>query len=157
MNKIWAPWRIRYVQQKKAKGCIFCCAHKAKDDAKNFIVVRSTHCFVMLNIFPYNNGHLMIISNKHTPSLDKLADEEILDINKTLIRMTSVLKRVLKPEGFNVGINIGKLAGAGIERHVHWHLVPRWLGDTNFMPVVAETKVISQSLLELYTQIKKEL
>ncbi|MDP2922763.1 MAG: HIT domain-containing protein [Candidatus Omnitrophota bacterium] len=157
MNRIWAPWRIGYVTKKKNRGCVFCSAHKAKNDEKNFIVLRSHHCFVMLNTFPYNNGHIMVISNRHVSSLDKLVDTEILDINKTLIRMTAILKAILKPAGFNVGINLGKVSGAGIDRHLHIHLVPRWLGDTNFMPVFTDTKIISQSLEELYGLIKKDL
>ncbi|UCC94948.1 MAG: HIT domain-containing protein [Candidatus Omnitrophota bacterium] len=157
MNKLWAPWRIHYIRHKKAKGCIFCKVFKDRRDKKNSVVLRSLHCFVLLNTFPYNNGHLMIVSNRHVPGLENLKEEEILDTNKTIIKMLSVLKRVLKPEGFNVGINVGKCAGAGIEKHLHIHVVPRWAADTNFMPLIADTKIISQSLRELYDQMKKEL
>ncbi|HIE36350.1 MAG TPA: HIT domain-containing protein [Candidatus Omnitrophica bacterium] len=155
MNRIWAPWRIKYITQKKNKGCIFCNAYRNKKDKENFVIYRSLKCFVLLNIFPYNNGHLMVVLNRHISSLEKLNDEEILDINKTIIKMIKVLKKILKPQGINIGINIGKIAGAGIENHLHFHIVPRWLGDTNFMPVLSNTKVISQSLRELYNQIKK--
>lgn len=99
----------------------------------------------------------MIVTNKHINSLEKLGDTELLDINKTLIKVKSILKKILKPDGFNIGINIGKFAGAGVDKHIHTHLVPRWIGDTNFMPVIADTKLISQSLKDLYTKLKKEL
>jgi ATP adenylyltransferase len=156
LNKIWAPWRIRYITQKKKKGCLFCGAYRnKKNDKNNFVVYRSSKCFVLLNIFPYNNGHLMVALNRHIFSLEKVDEEEFLDINKTIIKMIKILKKILKPQGFNVGINIGKIAGAGIEGHLHFHIVPRWLGDTNFMPVLSNTKVISQSLRELYNQLKK--
>ena len=157
MDKLWAPWRIKYIHQKKTKGCVFCKAHKARTDSKNFIILRSWHCYAILNTFPYNNGHILIVSNRHVRSLERLSDHELLDMNKTLIKVKSVLKKILNPEGFNIGINIGKLAGAGVEKHLHIHLVPRWAGDTNFMPVTADTKLISQSLKELYKKIKKEL
>ena len=157
MDKLWAPWRIKYLHQKKTKGCIFCNALGEKKDAKNFVVLRSTHCYAILNTFPYNNGHIMIVPNQHTKSLDNLNDQELLDVNKTLIKVKSILKKILNPNGFNVGINIGKFAGAGVEKHIHIHLVPRWIGDTNFMPVIADTKLISQSLKDLYTKLKKEI
>jgi ATP adenylyltransferase len=154
LNKIWAPWRIRYITQKKAKACIFCQALREKKDKKNFIVLRSKYCFAILNTFPYNNGHVMIVSNRHIKLLEQLNEQELLDTMKTLIKTKSILNKILKPDGFNVGINLGKLAGAGIDKHLHIHIVPRWLRDTNFMPVVADTKVISQSLKELYEKFK---
>jgi len=157
LDKLWAPWRIKYLHQKKIKGCIFCKAYKSKKDSKNFVILRSKHCYAILNTFPYNNGHILIIPNRHIRSLEKLGDHELLDINKTLVKVKAVLKKVLSPDGFNIGINIGKFAGAGVEKHIHMHLVPRWAGDTNFMPVVADTKLISQSLKDLYTKIKKEI
>jgi ATP adenylyltransferase len=157
LDKLWAPWRINYVTKKQKRGCILCSAYKQDSDKKNFVVLRSRYCFVILNTFPYNNGHLMIVSNRHVSSLAQLSDSEILDINKTLIKMIEVLETVLMPQGFNAGINLGKVSGAGIDRHLHIHLVPRWLGDTNFMPVLANTKIIAQSLEELYKQIKQKL
>lgn len=156
MNKLWAPWRINYVQGKKTKGCVFCKILKAKKDTQNFVLLRSKHCFAVLNKFPYNNGHTLIVTNRHVKSLEQLTDPELLDINKTLILAKSRLKKILKPDGFNVGINIAKAAGAGIVNHIHVHLVPRWIGDTNFMPVTAKTKIISQSLKELTRQFKKK-
>ncbi|MFH1317700.1 MAG: HIT domain-containing protein [Candidatus Omnitrophota bacterium] len=155
MDKIWAPWRIDYVSQKKQKGCIFCRIKKSSKDKVHLIVLRSAHCYVVLNTFPYNNGHLMVVSNRHIAFLDNLSDSEILDMNKTLIKVKNILKKVLSPSGFNVGINLGKVSGAGVDKHLHIHIVPRWLGDTNFMPVTANTKIVSQSLEALYIQIKK--
>lgn len=157
MNRIWAPWRIKYVTQKKKKGCIFCNAFKGKKDKKNHIVLRSKKCFAIFNTFPYNNGHIMIVPNRHVPDLKDLDDKELLDMNKTIIQITSVLRKILKPDGFNIGINIGKAAGAGIAGHIHTHIVPRWAADTNFMPVLTDTKIISQSIEELYSKVKKEL
>lgn len=157
MNKLWAPWRIKYITQKKKKGCIFCHAYKKTNDKKNYIVLRSTNCFAIFNTFPYNNGHIMIVPNRHVSSLKDLDDTELLDLNKTTVKVTSALEKVLNPQGFNIGLNIGKAAGAGIDDHIHTHIVPRWEADTNFMPVLADTKVVSQSIEELYDKLKKEL
>ncbi len=157
MDKLWAPWRITYVSKTKTSGCVFCKAFKEKKDKKNHIVLRSRHSFAILNTFPYNNGHVMVVSNRHVPSFEGLSEDEILDINKVLRRTMAALKNVLKPSGFNVGMNLGKVAGAGIDKHMHIHIVPRWLGDTNFMPVLSDAKIISQSLNELYTKLANVL
>jgi len=154
LNKLWAPWRINYIQAKKTKGCIFCKILKNKTSKKDFVLLCSKHCFAVLNTFPYNNGHTLIVTKRHLKSLEQLTDQELIDINKTLISVKSRLKKIIKPDGFNVGINIGRGAGAGIVNHLHIHLVPRWIGDTNFMPIVADTKIISQSLKELRRQFK---
>ena len=119
--------------------------------------MRSKHCFVLLNTFPYNNGHLMIVPNRHIASLDLLSTDEMFDINQVLIVMVKILSKILHPHGFNIGMNLGRIAGAGIDKHIHMHIVPRWSGDTNFMPVIANTKVVSQSLNELQSQIKKHM
>jgi len=116
-------------------------------------VTRSQHCFAMLNAFPYNNGHIMIIPDRHVADLGDLSDREMLDIHHTLIKVKTLLTKNLAPQGFNVGINLGKTAGAGIDKHIHVHIVPRWDGDTNFMPVTANVKIISQSLGELYKKL----
>jgi ATP adenylyltransferase len=144
------------VSQKKELGCLFCKITKQKTDKKNYIVLRSKYCFVILNRFPYNNGHLLIAPYKHTANLEQLTDEEILDIYKITIKMKKIIQKVLQPSGFNIGFNLGEVAGAGITDHIHLHLVPRWRGDTNFMPVLSETKIISQSLADLYNKLKKE-
>ncbi len=154
MNRLWAPWRIKYVAKIPKKGCVFCKAYKEKRDRKNFLVLRSLHSFVMLNIFPYNNGHLLIIPNRHIAEPEELKKEEYEDLYKVVIRMLKILKRGLKPHGFNIGINLGLNAGAGIEKHLHIHIVPRWRGDTNFMPVISKTKVVSQGLKDLYLILK---
>ena len=146
---------MNYIKQLKTKGCILCKIKRQNKDKENFIIYHSDYCFAVLNIFPYNNGHVMIVPNRHVGTLEKLNDFELLDMNKTLIKIKKTLKKILKPEGFNIGINIGKASGAGIEKHIHTHLVPRWQGDTNFMPILSATKIISQSLEELYLTIKK--
>ncbi|MCF7873702.1 MAG: HIT domain-containing protein [Candidatus Omnitrophica bacterium] len=156
MDKLWAPWRIKYVSKKKESGCIFCRIHKQKKDKKNYIVLRSNYCYVVLNRFPYNNGHLLITPYKHTSKLEQLNDKEVLDIYKITIKIKKTIKEVLHPDAFNIGFNLGEAAGAGITDHLHLHLVPRWNGDTNFMPVLSETKIISQSLDDLYNKLKKE-
>ncbi|HDN85819.1 MAG: HIT family hydrolase [Candidatus Omnitrophota bacterium] len=157
MEQLWAPWRIRYIQKdlKKKKGCIFCRAYRSKKDKDNFLILRTPHVLAILNIFPYNNGHLMVAPKRHIGDLEKLSVEESLELVKVVKSMISILKKVLKPDGFNIGMNIGKSAGAGIEKHLHIHIVPRWIGDTNFMPVCSNSKVISQSLNELYFKLKR--
>lgn len=154
MDKIWAPWRKKYVTHKKPESCIFCAGSKESQDEKNYIVKRTKHSFVMLNIFPYNNGHLMAAPYKHTPDLNDLSEEELIDL-MNLVRLSQrLLKKVLKPAGFNIGMNIGTSAGAGVADHLHIHIVPRWTGDTNFMPIIADTKLISESLDSLYKSLK---
>ena len=153
MDKLWAPWRIRYVQSKKTKQCIFCKALKAAA-SKNYVVFRTRHSLVLLNIFPYNNGHLMVAPVRHLSKLEQLKDYEILDLFKVLAKAKKLLDKVLKPKGYNIGINLSDIAGAGIPGHLHIHIVPRWKGDTNFMPVLAGTKIISQSLDELFRRLR---
>lgn len=152
MDKLWAPWRNKYIIGKKRKECIFC---RALDRGrKDYVVFTTKHSLCMLNIFPYNNGHLMVSPLKHKRDISALDEAEALDLLKALERAKSLLARVLKPDGFNIGANISASAGAGITGHLHIHIVPRWQGDNNFMPVVAGTKVISQSLDELYKLLK---
>jgi len=154
MDNLWAPWRIRYIQAKKTKGCIFCQKPKQKKDDINYIVERKKYVYSLLNIFPYNNGHVLIAPLRHVAELGKLNDGEKLELLDLVIETTKTLKAKLKPHGFNIGMNVGKAAGAGIDSHLHVHVVPRWNADTNFMPVLTETKIISQSLDELYRIIK---
>ena len=150
MDRLWAPWRINYIKAKQKKGCIFCQAAKFKRD---YVIFRSRHAIAMLNIFPYNNGHVMVSPIRHIRDLGELNESEILDVFGTLNETKKLLEKALKPQGFNIGINLASSAGAGITNHLHIHIVPRWAGDTNFMPVTANTKVISQSLDELYRQL----
>ncbi len=155
MEKIWAPWRIKYVSGRKSPGCLFCNKHKAGNDRKNHVVYRGKKVFLIMNIYPYNNGHLMIAPYKHTGDIRKLTSGEFIEIMDILKKTIDALKKILKPQGFNVGFNIGKVSGAGVAGHVHMHVVPRWTGDTNFMPVIGNTKVVSQSLDSLYSELKK--
>ncbi len=152
-ENLWAPWRIGYVQ-KKTHGCLFCRVAKAKKDQKNFIIKRGRFSFLVLNIYPYNNGHVMVAPYRHIADFDKLSQKEIADLMHNLIEIQEILKKILKPQGFNIGINIGRVAGAGFPGHIHIHIVPRWNGDTNFMPVITKTKVLSESLEDLYRKIK---
>ena len=150
MKYAFSPWRSLYIDSfagKKKPGCLFCSMlNETGNDANNLLVWRGEHCFVVMNRFPYNSGHLMIVPNRHTARLEKLKADEQAEIMGTLIRCSSALEQVLHPHGFNIGANIGKVAGAGIDKHLHVHIVPRWNGDTNFMPILADVKVVSQDI-----------
>ncbi|MCG8431758.1 MAG: HIT domain-containing protein [Candidatus Omnitrophica bacterium] len=152
--RLWAPWRINYVgaAKKKAGTCLFCDAYA--HSSRHQVIFKTAHSVAMLNIYPYNNGHVMVAPGRHVRDLTPLKDYEILDIFRSLDRAKSLLKRCLRPDGFNIGMNIGRAGGAGITGHLHVHLVPRWAGDTNFMPALSGTKVISQSLEELLTLLR---
>ena len=158
MNRLWAPWRLQYVTKDKSPaGCIFCDKPRAGDDRANHIVHRGLSAFVLLNTYPYNNGHIMIAPFAHLSSLEDLPPatlHEMMDLAQQCIR---AFKLSFQPEGFNLGLNLGAAAGAGIKDHLHLHLVPRWSGDTNFMPVLADTRVIPQSLDATYDQLSKAL
>jgi len=157
MNHIWAPWRIKYIRSPKHNGCIFCDFPKENRDEERLILYRGKHAFVIMNNYPYNPGHVMIAPYRHVGEWEELTDEELLDIMKLSQLTIKALKRAMKPQGFNMGVNIGCVAGAGVKDHVHLHVVPRWNGDTNFMPVIADTKVIPESLEEAYEELKKAL
>lgn len=152
-NQLWTPWRMEYILNIKAKGCIFCKKSKEPDD-KAFIIKRKPTCFSMLNIYPYNNGHLMVAPKRHVARLDLLTKRELNEIILLVAESQKLLGRKIKPHGFNIGVNIGRTAGAGVAGHLHFHIVPRWDGDTNFMPIIGETKVISQLLEETYRILK---
>ena len=155
MDKIWAPWRKEYILQKKSRKCIFCTRKKSKaSDVKNFILQRYKYAFSILNRYPYNNAHIMVAPFRHVRSLELLKERELMDLMNLLNHTKTKIERTLKPAGFNIGINLGRVAGAGFPGHVHIHIVPRWDGDTNFMPVIADTKVISYSLEEMYDLLK---
>ena len=155
MDKLWAPWRVTYVSNlhKKQKGCIFCAMSKAKKDKENFIFKRSGKAFAVLNIYPYNNGHILIVPNRHVNDLSKLTRPEREDLMDLLNDAKSIVDKALHPGGYNIGMNLGRVAGAGFPGHLHIHLVPRWHGDVNFMPTLASTKVISQSLATLFDRL----
>lgn len=152
MDKLWAPWRINYIKMKRQKKCIFCRARQAEE--KDYVILKSSYSLALLNIFPYNNGHLMVSTIRHVKELGQLKEKEILDLFQTLNKAKGLLDKVLKPDGYNIGINLSRSAGAGITGHLHIHIVPRWIGDTNFMPALYNTKIISQSLDELYKKLK---
>ena len=157
MDLLWAPWRLAYITNPKpaaptphAEDCFLCQGIAASADRENLIVLRTAHSVVVLNRFPYNNGHLLVAPLRHAARLDALDDGELLDLQRTLIRMQAAIEATMMPDGFNVGLNLGRVAGAGLPGHLHWHLVPRWTGDTNFMPVLTDAKVIVQSLDSLW-------
>src|SRR5688572_5262525 len=147
MDRLWAPWRMEYIKNHKdTSPCFLCQAHRSKRDERSLIIERGESCFAILNRFPYANGHLMITPNAHRGSLAELTDDETLEMMELTRRMQRALDKAYKPHGYNLGMNLGRVAGAGLLGHVHLHLVPRWNGDTNFMPVTASTKVMPQSL-----------
>jgi len=150
MDRLWAPWRSRYIDMKRHPSCIFCVGRSARNDAKKYIIERGVHAFSMLNAYPYNNGHVMISPYRHVGDVAALSEAELAEMMRLLVGTKRLLDRTLKPHGYNVGMNIGRAAGAGYDRHVHLHVVPRWAGDTNFMPVTAGSKVVSHSLDSLY-------
>jgi ATP adenylyltransferase len=155
MKIIWAPWRMAYIKRvRKPAGCIFCNAARAGRDAANLLLHRGEQGFVIMNLFPYNSAHLMVAPYAHVNSLEKLPDEAALDLVRLTNLSLAVLRATVRPEGFNVGINLGRVSGAGIERHVHLHIVPRWNGDTNFMPLFAETRVIPEHLRATYRKLR---
>jgi len=153
MDRLWAPWRIKYITAKRTKKCIFCKSLVSK--GKNYVIFKTKYSFSLLNIFPYNNGHMMVSPIRHIRTLSQLKGAEVLDLFKTLNNTKIILDKALKPDGYNIGINVSRSAGAGETRHLHIHIVPRWIGDVNFMPALFDTKVISQSLDELYKQLKE--
>jgi ATP adenylyltransferase len=155
MDKLWAPWRVKYISQiGRHKGCVFCRILKEDKDAKNFIFTRRKHTFAVLNIYPYNNGHSLVLPNRHVSTLEKLSRDEREELMDLVLEVKAMSDKALKPSGYNIGINLGRTGGAGFPGHLHVHIVPRWKGDSNFMPVVGNTKVISQSLKELYKKLK---
>jgi ATP adenylyltransferase len=157
MQNLWAPWRSQFVLSKKEHGCIFCQRLKQKKDKTNLILHRSRKCFIIMNRFPYNSGHLMVAPIRHIGEMEKLDDDEMLELMHLVQLCIKLLKKELKPQGFNLGVNLGKIAGAGIADHLHIHIVPRWEGDTNFMPILGKTKVVSIGLEEMYERLKRGL
>lgn len=153
MKQLWAPWRLEYIRAEKSAGCIFCDAAAGAAREDSLVVTRSPRSFVLLNLFPYNSGHVMVVPFRHVARLTDLDDAELLDLTRLLDRTVHVLERVLRPEGYNIGLNLGRAAGAGVEDHLHVHVVPRWVGDTNFMPVLAETKVLPEHLRTTRTRL----
>ncbi len=177
-DRLWAPWRLSYVAGARAaaadameptawrdgadRACFMCraaaeYADTSAADRQLLVVTRGEHTVAILNRYPYNNGHLLVCPLRHVATLDGLTGDEQLDAMATLMRFTQLYARLIQAEGFNIGLNLGSVAGAGVPGHLHWHLVPRWPGDNNFMPVTADARVISQSLDELWSALKAEL
>ena len=156
MNRLWAPWRMDYIRTPKEDGCVFCKKHQSTKDRDNLLLFRGEESFVLMNLYPYSNGHLMISPYKHTSNtndISEIGNQEIMSLtNKSM----EIIKNIMGADGFNIGANLGKAAGAGIEEHLHFHIVPRWIGDTNFMPVVGNTKVIVEGLQETWDSMKPQ-
>jgi ATP adenylyltransferase len=157
-DRLWAPWRLSYIEgTPKAEGetgCIFVDLPNQTDDRANLILFRGITAYILLNAFPYTNGHLMVAPYRHTSDITTLSDDELLEINQLIASAVKWIREAYKPDGFNIGVNIGRAAGAGIPTHIHWHIVPRWDGDTNFMGVVGDVRVLPQSLEESYDRLK---
>ena len=156
MDRIWAPWRMDYIESSKEPGCVFCEKSQSKKDKKNLVLYRGMETFILMNLYPYTNGHLMIAPYLHTSDVNELAEianKEIMQFAKDCF---NILKSKLGAEGFNFGANLGKVAGAGIDQHIHYHIVPRWDGDTNFMPVISDTKIMIEKLNKTWERLKPE-
>lgn len=158
-ERLWAPWRFSYIEKPSTGSsqadCIFVDLPAQDNDRENLLLFRGTKAFVMLNAYPYTNGHLMVAPYKHTADLDALDDAELLEINQLVAKSVKWIRAAYKPDGFNIGVNLGRAAGAGIPTHVHWHIVPRWNGDTNFMTAVGDVRVLPQSLADSYDRLKE--
>ncbi|MBN1672276.1 MAG: HIT domain-containing protein [Kiritimatiellae bacterium] len=154
MERLWAPWRLEYVRKPDKGGCFLCRILASADEREELLLKRGKSCAVVMNRYPYNNGHLMALPIRHIADAGELTPEERLEMMDLTVDAIAALRKAVCPDGFNVGFNIGKVAGAGLETHLHTHIVPRWNGDTNFMPVLGDTKVIPQSLLELWDELK---
>jgi ATP adenylyltransferase len=157
MKHLWSPWRLEYLTAPKVDGCIFCRAARKDDDEENLVLLRGEKAFLILNRYPYNNGHFMTVPYSHVPSLEDLDAPTLTDLMLLLNRGLAALRRTMSPDGFNIGVNLGRVAGAGIEDHVHIHAVPRWAGDTNFMPVLGDMRVVPQTWLQTYDLLKSAL
>ncbi len=159
MKKIWAPWRLEYIKQPKENSCFICdiVKDKPEKDRENLILYRSKTAIILLNKYPYISGHLMVAPILHTANISDIPKETSDELWYLTTKAVDLLKETITPEGFNIGINLGKVSGAGLKSHVHIHIVPRWSGDTNFMPILGETRVISQALLETYDLLKNHL
>ncbi|MBI1800170.1 MAG: HIT domain-containing protein [Chloroflexi bacterium] len=155
MQRLWTPWRMQYIAGEKNHECIFCSALSQQNDRETFIVSRGEHCFVILNKYPYNNGHLMVVPYAHTADLSSLGGAAQAEMMQAIARAIQWLTALSHPEGFNVGLNLGRAAGAGVTDHLHFHIVPRWVGDTNFMTITGETRVIAQWLDDTWSALQR--
>jgi ATP adenylyltransferase len=161
MKRLHSPWRSEYIQTftgpKTKKRCVFCEAIRSRNDEKHFVVARGKSCFLILNLYPYNSGHCLVVPRRHVGSLGDLTTRESTEMFALIRKTVAGLERVAGPDGFNIGSNLGRTAGAGIDDHIHFHVVPRWNGDTNFMPVLTGTKVISEDMKQTWKKLKKAL
>lgn len=162
MKRLYSPWRSKYIasfkNEKLRKGeSLFTRLLRQNKDAKNLIIVRKQYCFVMMNLYPYNSGHLLIVPYTQTSEMSDLTADEFADIMNTTAEMVEILKKIMKPHGFNFGANLGRVAGAGIDDHIHFHIVPRWNGDTNFMPTLGDVKVVSEDMKATYKKISAQM
>jgi len=155
MKRLWAPWRASYITKIgiRQKSCIFCRILADNQDKKHLIFIREPHAYAVLNLYPYSNGHCLVVPNRHVGDISRLSRTEYVQLMDLLLKTKKILQKTFGPQGFNIGINLGHIAGAGIPGHVHIHVVPRWQGDHNFMPVVADCRVISQSLSAMYQKL----
>lgn len=158
MEHLWAPWRMKYIKETVGEGgkeCVLCQKPKETEDEKNLVVFRGKHNYIMLNAYPYNSGHLMIVPYEHTAKLEELPPEVRAEHIELIAKAMTALREAYNPDGFNMGMNVGRVAGAGIDKHIHTHVVPRWSGDCNFMPVVGDTKVVNEALNETCVALRK--
>jgi ATP adenylyltransferase len=153
VKRLWAPWRMAYIEQQDAEDCIFCLDAVDFDLKDKLILYKGKETLVMLNKFPYNNGHLLVAPRRHMAELDELSPVEMAELSRALQLSVTVLKKALNPQGFNLGMNLGTIAGAGVAWHLHYHIVPRWKGDTNFMPVLADVRVVPEHLDQTYERL----
>lgn len=153
MKTLWAPWRMEYILSDKGKGCIFCDLPKEDKDRENLILYRGGLAYAIMNRYPYTNGHIMVVPYVHKPSLEGLSDETLTAMMKLTRYSIDCISRAFRPEGFNVGLNLGKVAGAGMEEHLHIHIVPRWAGDASFVTVIGEIRVIPEHILDTYDKL----
>ncbi len=163
MERLFSPWRSEYIgsfskrRKNKDESCLFCSAAENKNDSRNLILLRGRYCFAMMNLYPYNSGHVLVVPYTHTSDFSKLSTKEYADVMAVSALVMEAVDKTMQPQGFNFGANLGRVAGAGIDQHIHFHIVPRWNGDTNFMPTLADTKLVSESIQATYKKLKKNL
>ena len=163
MERLFSPWRSEYIgsfskrRKNKDESCLFCTAAENKNDSSNLILLRRRYCFAMMNLYPYNSGHVLVVPYTHTSDFGKLSTKEYADVMAASALVMEAVDKTMQPQGFNFGANLGRVAGAGIDQHIHFHIVPRWNGDTNFMPTLADTKLVSESIQATYKKLKKNL
>src|SRR4051794_32875599 len=157
LTHLWAPWRMEFIKGKPPAGCVFCTLPAETNDRENLIVFRGKESYIILNKYPYNNGHVLIVPNVHVANFVEVPDTALTEMNSLAKKAMRALDASYQPQGYNIGVNQGEAAGAGVKHHIHLHIVPRWSGDTNFMPVLAETKSLPQHLMKSFDDLQKHL